>query len=137
VADLAVTHDRVLVTGERGVGKLRAALALVTVRGLEPVFFDTSDAGALGTEVWLENVAASLHELADDSVVVVARLERLDPEVLESLADLIDGRSVPSVATALAEANGNKDLAAHLIGIHRATLYRKLQNYGLDWTPDA
>jgi transcriptional regulator of acetoin/glycerol metabolism len=37
---------------------------------------------------------------------------------------------------ALTEAHGNKDLAAQLIGIHRATLYRKLQNYGVDWSPD-
>jgi transcriptional regulator with AAA-type ATPase domain len=258
VFDLAATEGHVLVTGERGVGKLRAALAIVSVRGLTPVIFDTSGVGALGTDVWLENVAASLHELAERSALIVARVERLEPEALESLVELLDRRPVPSLATAvrperrgsagdpldcvglfagrlhipalrhrpedvellarhfdarhgmgrlvwtaealqvmqhylwpgnlkeleqvvkdlllrlpptaevhadvlpddlrrsvrrgpltrlgeaevdvmlaaLAEANGNKDLAAHLIGIHRATLYRKLQNYGLDWTPD-
>jgi transcriptional regulator with AAA-type ATPase domain len=224
---------------------------------MKPVIFDASDAGALGTSVWLESLAASLHELPDTSMLIVARVERLEPEALEPLVELIDGRSVPSLATAvrperrgsgrdpldslglfagrlhipplrhrpedvetlarhfdalhgtsrlvwttealqvmehylwpgnlkeleqvvkdvllrlppaaevhadvlpadlcrsmrrgplsrleeaevdvmlaaLAEANGNKDLAAHLVGIHRATLYRKLQNYGLDWTP--
>jgi transcriptional regulator of acetoin/glycerol metabolism len=259
VFDLAATDGHVLVAGERGVGKLRAALAVVAVRGLKPVIFDAVGADALGTSVWLENVAASVQELADTSMLIVARVERLEPEVVESLVELIEGRSVPSLATAvrperrgsardlldsvglfagrlhipplrhrpedvealashfdarhgtgrltwttealqvmehylwpgnlkeleqvvrdlllrlpptaevdadvlpvdlfrsvrrgplsrleeaevdvmlaaLAEANGNKDLAAHLIGIHRATLYRKLQNYGLDWTPDS
>ena len=258
VADLAATNGHVLISGERGVGKLRVALAIVAVRGLEPVILDTGDAGALGTTVWLEKMAASLRELSDESVGVIARLERLEPEALASLGDLLDGRSVPSLATAvcpertrsvgerldslglfpghvhipalrhrpedvvtlarhfdarhgvgrlvwtaealqvmerylwpgnlkeleqvvkdlvlrvsptaevpadllpeelrrsvrrgplsrleeaevdvilgaLAQADGNKDLAAHLIGIHRATLYRKLQNYGLDWAPD-
>jgi hypothetical protein len=258
IASLATTDGHALITGERGAGKLRVALAVVAVRGLVPAILDTGGSGALGVTGWLENVAASLGQLSDDSMVVVARLERLEPAAVEPLVDLLDRRPVPSLATAvgsgrtgplgdgldgaglftaevhvpalrhrledleglarhfdarhgrgglvwsaealdvlaqylwpgnvkeleqvvedlvrrlsstakvhpellpeelrrrvrrrpltrleeaevdvilgaLAEASGNKDGAAHLIGIHRATLYRKLQNYGLDVTLD-
>lgn len=47
----------------------------------------------------------------------------------------LEEAEIDVMLAALTEANGNKDLAAHLIGIHRATLYRKLQNYGLDGPP--
>lgn len=83
--------------------------------------------------------------------IVRGLLERLGPEGTVQADDLpdemlrrvrrrpltrLDEAEVDVILAALAEANGNKDLAAHLIGIHRATLYRKLQNYGLDWPPD-
>jgi hypothetical protein len=259
VASLAVSGGHGLVTGERGAGKLHVALAVVAVRGLVPTILDTVECGALGVTRWLQHVAATLGQLSDDSMVVVVRLERLGPEAVEPLVDLLDRGPVPSLATAvgsdrsgrpgdgldadgfftdrihvpalrhrrpdvaplarhfvarhgagglvwtpealeimgqylwpgnvkeleqvvedlvrrlapqgevhpdllpeelrrsvrrrpltrleeaevdvilgaLAEASGNKDGAAHLIGIHRATLYRKLQNYGLDVTLDA
>ena len=258
VADLAGVGGHVLITGERGVGKRRVALAIAEVANSVPVIFDTGEVAAVGTTPWLEKLAASLRELTDDSVVVVTRLERLEPEALQTVADLIRERAQPTLATAvgpdrrwsvhdrfdvglfngsvhipalrhrvediavlahhfdalhgagrrrwtdealevmerylwpgnvseleqvvqeigggqsplapvdadqlpeelrnrarrrplsrleeaeievilaaLTEANGNKDLAAHLIGIHRATLYRKLQNYGLDRAPDS
>ncbi|MDQ1507723.1 MAG: sigma-54 dependent transcriptional regulator, acetoin dehydrogenase operon transcriptional [Actinomycetota bacterium] len=258
VAALGLSDGHGLITGERGAGKLHVALAVVAVRGLVPAILDTVESGALGVTGWLEHVAATLGQLSDDSMVVVVRLERLEPEAFEPLVDLLGRCPVPSLATAvgsdrsgrpgdgldadgfftdrihvpalrhrgpdvsllaghfdarhgtgglvwtpealeimgqylwpgnvkeleqvvedlirrlgpqaevhpdalpeellrsvrrrpltrleeaevdvilgaLAEASGNKDGAAHLIGIHRATLYRKLQNYGLDVTLD-
>jgi hypothetical protein len=258
VAALGLSDGHGLITGERGAGKLHVALAVVAVRGRVPAILDTGESGALGVTGWLEHVAALLGQLSDDSMVVVVRLERLEPEAVEPLVDLLDRCPVPSLATAvgsdrsgrpgdgldadgffsdrihlpalrhrrpdvsplarhfdfrhgtgglvwtpetleimgqylwpgnvkeleqvvedlvrrlgpqaevhpevlpeellrsvrrrpltrleeaevdvilgaLAEASGNKDGAAHLIGIHRATLYRKLQNYGLDVTLD-
>jgi transcriptional regulator of acetoin/glycerol metabolism len=43
----------------------------------------------------------------------------------------LEEAEVDVMLAALTEAHGNKELAAQLIGIHRATLYRKLQNYGV------
>lgn len=258
VADLAATEGHVLVTGERGVGKRHVALAIAGARCLTPVVVDAAAAADAGGARWLEGVGEAFTELAEGSVLVVVRLERLEAAVLDELAKLLESRPSPSLATAvrpdpramarhpldaltvfagrvhipplrhrpddvgplarhfaarhgrgglewtaealemmerylwpgnarelehtvqgllgrlaptavvqaddlpadllqrvrrrpltrleeaevdvmlaaLAEAGGNKDLAAHLIGIHRATLYRKLQNYGLDWPPD-
>lgn len=257
IADLAVTSEFVLITGERGAGKLHIASTIGAVLGLSPAVFDTSEASALGATIWLEKLEAALAEL-DESIVVLARIERLEPRALKALADIVSGRPQRIVATAVAperhrsrqdrfgslrlftdrvhvpalrhrpddvvhlarhfdrrdgagqlvwtaealetmerylwpgnvkelehvvrdlialspatevhaellpqdlrrsvqrrpqtrleeaevdvmldaltEAGGNKDIAAQLIGMHRATLYRKLQNYGLDSTPDS
>jgi DNA-binding NtrC family response regulator len=257
IADLAVTSQYVLITGERGVGKLHVASTIGAVLGLSTVVFDTGEAGVLGATKWLQKLDAALAEL-DDALVVLTRIERLEPEALDALADHVSGRLQRIVATAvslerrrsgqdrfgslrlftdrvhvpalrhrpkdivplarhfdrrdgagqlvwtaealeemerylwpgnvkelehvvrdlialspttevhtdllpeelrrnvrrrpqtrleeaevdvmleaLAEADGNKEVAAHLIGIHRATLYRKLQNYGLDVAPDS
>jgi transcriptional regulator of acetoin/glycerol metabolism len=38
---------------------------------------------------------------------------------------------IESIARALREAGGNKKLAAKRLGIHYATLYRKMKQYGL------
>jgi len=252
IADLAVTSQYLLITGERGVGKLHVASVIGAVIGLSPAVFDTSEAAALGPANWLQKLEAALAEM-DESIVVLTRLDRLDPKGLNALADVVSGLPQRIVATAVAperhrsrqdrfgslrlftdrvhipalrhrpedvvllarhfdrrdgagqlvwtadaleemkrylwpgnvkelehvvrdliglsptievhmellpeelrrsvqrrpqtrleeaevdvmldaltEADGNKDVAAHLIGMHRATLYRKLQNYGLD-----
>lgn len=252
IADLAVTSQYVLITGERGVGKLHVASVIGAVLGLSPAVFDTGAAAALGTTNWLQKLEAALGEI-EESIVVLTRLERLEPQGLNALADMVSGLPQRIVATAVAperhrsrqdrfgslqlftdrvhipalrhrpedvvllarhfdrrdgagqlvwtsealeemkrylwpgnvtelehvvrdlialspttevhtellpeelrrsvqrrpqtrleeaevdvmldaltEADGNKDVAAHLIGMHRATLYRKLQNYGLD-----
>ncbi|HBE72522.1 MAG TPA: hypothetical protein DDW31_00175, partial [candidate division Zixibacteria bacterium] len=39
---------------------------------------------------------------------------------------------IESIARALREAGGNKRLAAKRLGIHSATLYRKIKQYGLE-----
>lgn len=251
---LAATNQHVLITGERGVGKLAVARAVAELRGLEPMMVEAVDEEVLDASDWLRTVARSLELATDGSVVVVTHLERLEPDTREALAGLLDTRPVASVGTAvladaarsetwaldpagiftgrvhvpalrhrlddlaplvrhldsrhgsgrlvwtsnalqvmqryswpgnareleqlvkglitrlsptaevtaaqlpeelrrtavrrplsrleqaevdvilsaLAEANGNKELAAQLIGMHRATLYRKISNYGLD-----
>jgi sigma-54 dependent transcriptional regulator, acetoin dehydrogenase operon transcriptional activator AcoR len=257
VADMVTAQSHVLITGERGVGKRHAALAIAAARHSLPTIVDAADAAEPGAERWLEQVSLTLGELSEGCVVVVAHLERLDPAVLGDLMAVLDTGKGPSLAiavrpdptalrnppdalnvfgyrvhipalrhragdvgplarhfdarhgaggltwsaevlevmegylwpgnvrqleqtvqdllarlrqqavvqpedlpedlrqrvrrgpltrleeaevdvmlAALTEAHGNKELAAHLIGIHRATLYRKLQNYGVDWPSD-
>jgi sigma-54 dependent transcriptional regulator, acetoin dehydrogenase operon transcriptional activator AcoR len=257
IADLAVTSQYVLITGERGAGKLHVASVIGSVLGLSPAVFDTGQAAALGAANWLQKLEAALAEI-EESIVILTRLERLELTGLDALADMVTGLPQRIVATAVApdrhrsrqdrfgslrlftdrihipalrhrpedvvplarhfdrrdgagalvwtaealeemkrylwpgnvkelehvvqgfialsptaevhtellpeelrrsvqrgpktrleeaevdvmldaltEAGGNKDVAAHLIGMHRATLYRKLQNYGLDSMPES
>lgn len=81
-------------------------------------------------------VQGLLGRLSATAVVQPDDLQDLVRRVRRRPLTRLDDAEVDVILAALAEANGNKDLAAHLIGIHRATLYRKLQNYGLDWPPD-
>ena len=85
----------------------------------------------------LEHTVQSLLERVRPAAVVeVAHLpEDLIRRVRRRPLTRLEDAEVDVMLAALTEANGNKDLAAHLIGIHRATLYRKLQNYGLDGPP--
>lgn len=85
----------------------------------------------------LEHTVQSLLErLGSAAVVEVDHLpEDLIRRVRRRPSTRLEHAEVDVMLAALTEANGNKDLAAHLIGIHRATLYRKLQNYGLDGPP--
>jgi len=62
--------------------------------------------------------------------------ENLPPELLERPADGLPGNEVAGeldrVMAALKWAKGNRTKAAALLGISRATLYRRLRELGLD-----
>lgn len=105
-AEMAATDEHVLITGERGVGKLALAKAIAALRGLDPTIVEAVDAEVLGPADWLREVSRTIDLLSDTSVVVVTHLERLGADTVEALAGLLDGRSVPSLVTAvLADAN--------------------------------
>src|SRR5688572_30594650 len=90
IADLAVTSQYVLITGERGAGKLHVASVIGSVLGLSPAVFDTGEAAALGATNWLQKLEAALAEI-DESIVILTRLERLEPKGLNALADIVSG----------------------------------------------
>ena len=82
-------------------------------------------------------VQGLLAQLSPSAVVTPDHLpDELLQRVRRGPLTRLEEAEVDVMLAALAEAEGNKDLAAHLIGIHRATLYRKLQSYGLDWPPE-
>jgi transcriptional regulator of acetoin/glycerol metabolism len=117
-AQLAETDVHVLITGERGVGKLAVARAVAALRGLRPAVVEAVDPDVLGAGDWLRTVGKVLDELGDSSVLVVTHLERLEPDTLEALAGLLDDRPVPSLATAVcADANRSEVWAFDPAGI--------------------
>jgi transcriptional regulator of acetoin/glycerol metabolism len=68
-------------------------------------------------------------------------MELLDAEARQSLAPDrgAAGRTnmkKSDLRRALAEANGNRDEAARILGISRATLFRKLRLHGLSSGPE-
>lgn len=105
----ASSDEAVIVTGERGAGKMAVALAMAERRSMTPTVIDTADAEALGAGVWLANVAATLDELPDDAAVVIARLDRLEPETMETLVTLLDRAEVTSLATAVRHEAGRSE----------------------------
>ncbi len=88
----------------------------------------------------LEN-AVERAVVVSDSVKI--ELEDLPPEIVEFVSPKEAGqgpkaaegtlreKEIESIARALREAEGNKKLAAERLGIHYATLYRKIKQYGL------
>lgn len=80
--------------------------------------------------------------VVSDSVKI--ELDDLPREIVEAVSDkeagpgpqAVEGtlreREIESIARALREAGGNKKLAAKRLGIHYATLYRKIKQYGLE-----
>jgi transcriptional regulator of acetoin/glycerol metabolism len=100
-AQLAAADEHVLITGERGVGKLAVARAIAALRGLEPVVMEAVDADVLAPADWLKTVMQALADAPAGSVVVVTHLERLEADTVESLAGILDGHDVASLATAV------------------------------------
>ena len=133
-AEMAGTDEHVLVTGERGVGKLAVARAIASLRGLEPTVVEAVDAEVLGSGDWLRTVARTLDEAAEGSVVIVTHLERLEAETLEALAGLLDDRPVASLATAVcADANRSESWSFDPAGIftgrvHLPSLRHRLED---------
>src|SRR5579884_2033163 len=93
-AEVAATGEHVLITGERGSGKLALARGMAALRGLEPVIIEAVDAEVLGPTDWLREISKTLDGLTDRSAVVVTHLERLGADTLEALSGLLDDRSV-------------------------------------------
>jgi transcriptional regulator of acetoin/glycerol metabolism len=100
-AQLAATDEHILITGERGVGKLAVARAIAALRGCDPVVVEAVDADVLGPAVWLKVVSRALDEAPAGSVLIVTHLERLAADTREALAGLLDGHPGGSLATAV------------------------------------
>ena len=91
--ELHAAHDQpVLVTGPRGVGKLRCATAIhaLSRRGLDPVtVLDASMSVADLDGQWIQPLQAAL--AAPETTVVLRHLEALDERAVMATAALIDG----------------------------------------------
>jgi DNA-binding NtrC family response regulator len=64
-------------------------------------------------------------------------LEDLPPEVLERSSPVAAARALPAderewIVAALARAGGDRKVAAALLGVSRATLYRRIAHYGIE-----
>lgn len=89
--------------------------------------------------LWPGNVR-QLHEVVRTMVrewpTGVISLAAVPPEIRRAAPrrplSRFEQAEIHTVLDALAETNGNKRAAAELLGISRATLYRKLQNAGID-----
>jgi len=78
-------------------------------------------------------VKGLLNRLSPTAEVTAAQLpEELRRTAVRRPLSRLEQAEVDVILSALAEANGNKEVAAQLIGMHRATLYRKISGYGLD-----
>lgn len=98
----------------------------------------------MGRYMWPGNVrelerivVALIAELSATATVSAPQL----PEFLHRGAarrplNRLELAEVDLILAALTEAGGNKDGAVRLIGMHRSTLYRKIQNYGLALSRD-
>ena len=110
---------------------------------------DSATAVLDGEPAWLAVVAAVLG--APASALVVRHVELLSAGGMRTLAALLaavardlrraatratltrfERAKVHAIFDALAEAGGNRKVAASLLGISRSTLYRKLQAAGVD-----
>lgn len=59
-------------------------------------------------------------------------VEKGDKEKSLKLKDIIADAEIKGILEALKESNGNRSLAAEKLGIHRTSLYKKIDAYGLD-----
>lgn len=128
--------------GNRAKGKSKEAqavnFALDNIKG-----FDASARKALLTYPWPGNVrelkqkiqVAVLHTEAD--MITKENLEFGSDETLSSSSASFalrnDAEDKERILRALKQANGNRKIAAELLGIGRTTLYSKLEEYGLKY----
>ena len=109
-------------------------------KGTRPLRIDPHVLSVLSRHPWpgnireLENTLARLALFAEGPTLTLSDLAR-DPELLDRVADLPGGKKAPESALsrgelrrALKAAAGNRAQAAALLGISRATLFRKMRS---------
>jgi Nif-specific regulatory protein len=109
-------------------------------RGTKPLKVDAHVLAILSRHRWpgnvreLENTIARLSLFAEGPTLSLADLAK-DPELVDRIADLPGGRKLPEpslsrteLRRALKAAAGNRAQAAALLGISRATLFRKIRD---------
>ncbi|MCI0410262.1 MAG: sigma 54-interacting transcriptional regulator, partial [Acidobacteria bacterium] len=108
-------------------------------KGAKPLKVDAHVLAILSRHRWpgnvreLENTISRLSLFAEGPTLTLADLAK-DPELVDRIADLPGGRKVPEpslsrteLRRALKAAAGNRAQAAALLGISRATLFRKIR----------
>jgi len=108
-------------------------------RGTKPLKVDAHVLAILSRHRWpgnvreLENTVSRLALFAEGPILSLVDLAK-DPELVDRIADLPGGRKVPEpglsrteLRRALKAAAGNRAQAAALLGISRATLFRKIR----------
>jgi Nif-specific regulatory protein len=110
-------------------------------RGARPLRVDPAVLALLARHEWpgnvreLENAVSRLSLFASGPMITLSDLAR-DPELLDRVSNLAGPRSSPEpelrrtdIRQALRTTRGNKVQAAALLGISRATLFRKLRQF--------
>ena len=108
-------------------------------KGTKPLRIDSTVLALLVRHHWpgnvreLENTISRLSLFASGPVITLSDLAR-DPDLLDRVAELPGGRKAPEpdlrredIKQALKATRGNKVQAAALLGISRATLFRKIR----------
>ena len=82
---------------------------------------------------WRGNVRELMNVIESACVLCSGETIQADhlPPILESWAASIDSTSDRDIHEALRLTRGNKARAARLLGIHRSTLYRRMERYGI------
>jgi len=110
-------------------------------KGTRPLGIDPTVLSLLVRHHWpgnvreLENTISRLSLFASGPVITLSDLAR-DPDLLDRVADLPAGKKTPEpdlrkddIKQALKATGGNKVQAAALLGISRATLFRKIRQF--------
>jgi transcriptional regulator of acetoin/glycerol metabolism len=82
---------------------------------------------------WRGNVRELMNVIESACVLCAGKTIQTEhlPPILEPGAIRIDAASDRDIHEALRLARGNKAKAARLLGIHRSTLYRRMERYGI------
>ena len=110
-------------------------------KGTRPLRIDPTVLALLVRHHWpgnvreLENTISRLSLFASGPLITLSDLAR-DPELLDRVAELPGGKKTPEpdlrkddIKQALKATGGNKVQAAALLGISRATLFRKIRQF--------
>ena len=89
----------------------------------------------------LRNVIERALNIVSGEIILPVHLPEYIPKVkylqknsdeIELLKDIVTKAEIKAIKQALIKCNGNRSLAAKILGIHRTALYKKLERFGLD-----